>query len=222
MHLPHTKIELFLKGRNNICTMKLYTKAGDEGKTSLFNGTKVMKNDLRVVAYGEIDELNAILGIISSKLENMLDNYEFIEGADTAIDFQKVKQEVATVNTAGITIQKLLFELGSELANPDTSVARITTDNVSYLEELIDAATAATPKLQAFILPGGTEVAVFMHLARTVTRRTERSIIALQQVNPINKQILIFINRLSDLFFAWARYLNYLTGTDEVEWHPRS
>ena len=177
--------------------MKIYTKTGDGGDTSLFDNTRVSKADSRVDAYGEVDELNACLG---------------------AARAAGVGSEVAA---ALELIQKDLFALGACLADPSARIAprvtkaAITADAVERLEQLIDRLEAETPSLRSFILPGGSLGGALLHLARTVCRRAERRIIALGYVDSI---LVVYLNRLSDLLFVMARSVNHRAGEPEVEW----
>ncbi|MBI4887570.1 MAG: cob(I)yrinic acid a,c-diamide adenosyltransferase [Acidobacteria bacterium] len=179
--------------------MKIYTKTGDAGETSLFDNTRVSKADPRVEAYGEVDELNACLGVVSAA---------------------GVGPDVAA---AIATIQKDLFALGASLADPSSRIARrvtkavITPADVEWLEHLIDDFEAEPPPLRRFILPGGAPAGALLHLARTVCRRAERRVIGLgpQAVDPI---LVVFLNRLSDLLFVMARAVNHRAGLPEVEW----
>jgi len=178
--------------------MKIYTRTGDSGETSLFDGTRVSKADGRVDAYGEVDELNAWLGLArSSALDPDLD-----------ADLDR--------------IQRSLFALGAELADPRDKIARrvtkaaVTDEDVTRLEELIDRHEAELRPLTRFILPGGTPAAAAVHLARTVSRRAERRIVALQpSVDPV---LIRYVNRLADLLFVLARVINHRAGTPEREW----
>jgi cob(I)alamin adenosyltransferase len=177
--------------------MKIYTKTGDDGTTSLFNGKRVAKDDLRINAYGTIDELNAIIG--------------------TAISFETDPKLLSDLNN----ISFLLFKLGTDLATPTFplpkfEVTRISANEVTYLETLIDEYTAQLPPLKNFILPSGTHSAALLHLARTVARRAERLIVVLQKNTDIGNYILQFINRLSDYLFTASRYSNFKSGKDET------
>ncbi len=177
--------------------MKIYTKRGDDGSTSLFGGTRVPKNTLRIECYGTVDEMNSALG-----------------GARAA----GLAPEVDTVAAA---LQPLLFVLGGDLATPRdarAAVTRITAADTERLEHWIDAADATLPPLKAFILPGGTLGASFIHLARTVCRRAERATVALAATEEIGPEVVRFLNRLSDLFFVIARQENALKGVRETEW----
>lgn len=179
--------------------MKIYTKTGDNGETGLFGGKKVKKNNPRISAYGTIDELNSLLGLVVS--ENPSD---------------KTKDIIAN-------IQYVLFVLGAELATPNDFKSKknqeITDKDITYLEKEIDKIDEEIPPLKFFILPGGSKPASLLHLARTVCRRGEREIIEIE--DDISEKILIYVNRLSDLLFVMARYENHTASTREIEWKPR-
>ncbi len=178
--------------------MKIYTKTGDKGETSLFGGRRVPKHHARVEAYGTIDELNAALGVAVSA------------GAREPIN-QWLR-----------AAQQDLFHLGSDLATPLDAksdwVIRIKESQVSWLEDAIDRMTAQLEPLRNFILPGGTPVAAQLHVARTICRRAERQIVALQETSAINECAIIYINRLSDWLFTLARYENALARESEQKW----
>jgi cob(I)alamin adenosyltransferase len=178
--------------------VKLYTRTGDAGETSLFDGTRVRKNDARVDAYGEVDETNAWLGLArASRLDADLD-------ADL------------------VQVQRDLFALGAQLADPaDRIAARVTKatlgdEAVTRLEGVIDRLDAELPPLRRFILAGGTPAGAALHVARTVCRRAERRMVALQP--PIDPVLLRYVNRLSDLLFVLARAVNHRAGVPETEW----
>ena len=179
--------------------MKIYTKTGDEGETSLFDNTRVSKADARVEAYGEVDELNACLGVAQT--------------ADIGDDMAAYLE----------SIQRDLFALGARLADPASRIAErvtkagITAAEVERLEQIIDRLDAETPVLRRFILPGGSFGGSLLHLARTVCRRAERRVIGLGSgaVDPI---LIVYLNRLSDLLFVMARAVNHRSGMREVEW----
>jgi len=179
--------------------VKIYTKTGDSGETGLFDGTRVAKSDARVDAYGEVDELNACLGLARAEIE------------DTVL-----RDELAR-------IQQDLFALGARLADPAAKIAErvtkaaITPDDIARLERLIDAADAELPALRRFILPGGGRAGAVLHLARTVCRRAERRMVALGP-GAIESDLLVYINRLSDLLFTLARLVNHRAGVPELEW----
>ena len=182
--------------------MKIYTKTGDKGETSLFGGGRVPKNHARVEAYGTIDELNAALGLALAA------------GPPEPID-QWLRE-----------VQQHLFHLGSDLATPLDAksdwVTRIGQSQVSWLEDSIDRMTAELEPLRNFILPGGTPVAAQLHLARTICRRAERRIVTLQETSETNALTVIYVNRLSDWLFTLARYDNAKAGESEQKWSLRS
>ena len=178
--------------------MKLYTRTGDSGETALFDGTRVRKDDPRVEAYGDVDELNAWLGLVRTA------------GLDAEFESDVIR------------IQRELFALGAALADPAQKIAARVTKaalddaDVLRLEKMIDRLGAETPPLRRFILPGGTSTGAAIHLARAVCRRAERRIVALDpQVDAV---LVRYVNRLSDLLFALARAVNHRAGAAETEW----
>ncbi len=179
--------------------MKIYTKTGDTGETALFGGKRVPKDDLRIEAYGSVDELNSVIGIIRS--------------------FRPVNDIDATL----ALIQNQLFELGADLATPsdrqNSIIPRIKRSQITAMEKKIDAVERRLPPLQAFILPGGTASAGFLHLARTVCRRAERCVVRLARNERIGSDVIVYLNRLSDLLFVLARYANQTENGTETEWH---
>jgi cob(I)alamin adenosyltransferase len=174
--------------------MRIYTKFGDKGSTQLLGGNVVPKNDPRVEAYGNVDELNSVLGI--------------------AIAFSEQEE----IRSSLTKIQNDLFVIGAELASKGAKVKTIPPMRVSELEKEIDVLWAELPPLQNFILPGGSKSASLLHHARTVCRRAERSIIALSQSESVSPDIIIYINRLGDLLFTHARHINYKKKVVEVIW----
>jgi cob(I)alamin adenosyltransferase len=179
--------------------VKIYTRTGDRGETGLFDGTRVPKSDARVDAYGEVDELNALVGVVRAG------------GPDADID------------EALGRLQRDLFALGARLADPAeriadrVSKASLTTEDVTQLETWIDRFEADLPPLRRFILPGGSAPGAMLHLARTVCRRAERRIVGLgpAAVDPV---LVAYVNRLSDLLFVMARLVNKRAGVPESEW----
>jgi cob(I)alamin adenosyltransferase len=178
--------------------VKIYTKTGDAGETSLFDNTRVSKADQRVDAYGEVDELNACLGVARAA------------GVDA---------EMAALIER---LQKNLFALGARLADPSARIsARVTKAaigdaDIAVLEETIDRLESELPPLRAFILPGGSPAGAALHLARTVCRRAERRAVALGgEVEPV---VVTYLNRLSDLLFVMARAVNHRSAAPETEW----
>jgi cob(I)alamin adenosyltransferase len=179
--------------------MKIYTKTGDDGTTGLFGAGRVSKNSLRIEAYGTVDELNSVLGILIVQ-----------SGAE---HFVSLLQD----------IQKSLFVLGADLATPLESkttynVPRMEEKDVKKIEAAIDEAELELPPLEKFILPGGAALAAYFHLARTVSRRAERRIVSLSKEETIGAFDIHFLNRLSDLFFVLARKANHLAGMEDIEW----
>jgi len=176
--------------------VKIYTKTGDAGETGLFGGGRVPKDDPRVRAYGDVDELNATLGFGIA-----------LEPADFELEMLQ-------------TIQRDLFSIGAELATPNTDRRRaaVTTDQVSALEQLIDRHETTLPPLKNFILPGGTPKAAALHLVRTTCRRAERSVVTLARDEQINPIIIHYLNRLSDLLFVLARAVNKQAGRSDIVW----
>ena len=179
--------------------MKIYTKTGDSGETSLFDNTRVSKADARVDAYGEVDEVNACLGAARAA------------GVDDE-------------NSALIeSLQKDLFALGARLADPSSRIAprvekaAMTDATVQRLEQAIDRLEETLPPLRHFLLPGGSSAGALLHLARTVCRRAERRVIALG-AGAVDPVIIVYLNRLSDLLFVMARAVNLRSGVPETEW----
>ena len=183
--------------------MKLYTRRGDRGETSLFGGDRVSKSDARVEAYGEVDELNACLG---AALE-----------ASSQDD----------VRALGQSLQCALFELGAYLAAPDPGrrakgeIPELGDGDVAFLEAQIDGFEKELAPLERFVLPGGTRAAAAFHLARTVCRRAERRTVALAQEEDLGEAAIRYLNRLSDLLFVLARLENCRAGVPDVEWEGR-
>ena len=182
--------------------MKIYTRHGDTGQTTLFDGRRVAKNNLRIDTYGTVDELNSALGL--------------------AIAFCK---DVA-INAALARIQHQLFDLGADLATPLDSpsqkkVPRVGENESRWLEEQIDLATAELPPLKEFILPGGSTAAAQLHAARTICRRGERLLVTLMEQENLGPGPLMYLNRLSDYLFVAARLANKRAGSGDVPWQPQ-
>ncbi|HET7220617.1 MAG TPA: cob(I)yrinic acid a,c-diamide adenosyltransferase [Vicinamibacterales bacterium] len=179
--------------------MKIYTKSGDGGETALLGGQRVSKSSPRVAAYGDVDELNAWLGLVRST---------------------KPHDELAAMLDR---MQRDLFAIGARLADPAGTVAAkvaktaVTSDDIVRLEQWIDTLEAELPPLRRFILAGGAASAAALHVARTVCRRAERSVVALGH-DAVEPEILVYLNRLSDLLFVMARAANHREGVAESEW----
>jgi cob(I)alamin adenosyltransferase len=183
--------------------MKIYTKTGDKGQTALIGGRRVSKSDLRIDAYGTVDELNSWIGLVRDQ------------------PVHKERRELLK------EIQDRLFTIGSELAtDPDKETKRpmpaIIPDDVTFLEQAMDAMDAELPELRAFILPGGHESVSFCHLARTVCRRAERLIISLNDESIVDELVIQYVNRLSDYLFVLSRKMARELNTEEVSWKPRT
>ena len=178
---------------------RVYTRSGDDGQTGLVGGERVSKNDPRVVAYGDIDELNSFLGLVRCEL--------------AAGD---------TVSALLLELQQELFDLGSELATKTAypNMWRTEARHVTRLEQLCDSYGEGLPELTSFIVPGGEKVAALFHVLRTVARRAERSLVALVDVegSTFNVETVKYVNRLSDLFFILARYRLKTTAVDQPLW----
>jgi cob(I)alamin adenosyltransferase len=182
--------------------VKIYTKTGDKGETGLFGGKRVPKDDLRIEAYGTVDELNSVIGTVRSFIENKILDLVLSE------------------------IQNQLFILGADLATPSDvkspATRRITAKDYSTLEGIIDDFESKLDALNSFILPGGTNAASFLHNARTVCRRAERLAVSLRKKGEASEEAVIFLNRLSDLLFVLARYVNKISGVKDIPWKQRS
>lgn len=176
----------------------LYTRTGDGGTTSLVGGVRVGKDDLRLEAYGTLDELNAHIGAI-----------------DSMVTDNRLHDRLHT-------LQNVLFDIGAYLATPADSPylnpQPVAPEQIAALERIIDLTDEEVPPARCFVLPGGTQAAAQAHVARTVCRRCERRIIALSRIAEVNAGVMIFINRLSDYLFALSRWLNYNAGMEEILW----
>ncbi len=192
--------------------MKIYTKTGDKGETSLFGGKRVSKASLRVEAYGTVDELNSAIGVAIAQFS--IFNFQFSN-----------KSQITNLKRQLIEIQNDLLEIGSALASPGIKNQESRIKNlgkrVEELERLIDEMTKELPELRNFILPGGGVVGSHIHFARTICRRAERRIVELSKKEQVDKGILIYFNRLSDLLFTMARFVNHKEKQKEVIWTKR-
>lgn len=208
--------------------MKIYTKTGDSGTTSLFGGKRVEKSTLRIKAYGEVDELNSVIGTVLAELQSphvILSDSEGSRKRDSSSPSadQNDRRTINIVNKL-LRIQNELFVLGTDLASPmdvKVKIPRVTKGFIVRLEKEIDVFQKNLPVLKNFILPGGGKVGAGFHLARTIARRAERSIVALSDEEKINHYALMYINRLSDWFFVLARYSNSINNIKEVQWRGR-
>jgi cob(I)alamin adenosyltransferase len=181
--------------------MKIYTKTGDDGTTGLIGGSRVAKSDPRIDCYGTVDELNAVLGLAA-----------VASGPELLEQLRRVQAE--------------LFVIGSHLATPEGSrhaagLPALADESIRQMEAEIDAAEAALPPLRNFILPGGSELAARLHLARTVCRRAERVVVGFASGHPLQGRIVEYLNRLSDWLFVHSRAANQSAGVEDVPWLSR-
>lgn len=185
--------------------MKIYTKTGDKGDTGLIDGSRISKSDLRIIAYGVVDEANSHIGLIISNIEK------------NSI-FDDVKKIL-------LNVQQDLFVLGAELANPNTlkdDNILVKTEMISTIEKYIDKFESELAPLSNFILPGGSIESSLLHICRTVVRRAEISAVALAKKQKINQEILTYLNRISDLFFVLARVTNKRQKHNDIPWKLNS
>lgn len=182
--------------------MKIYTKTGDKGETGLFGGERVSKSNLRLNTYGSIDELNSFLGLAVIEVTN--------------IDVKNILKD----------LQNKLFVLGSDLATPETEknsklkITRLPDSYITDTEQVIDKYEAQLDELKNFILPGGSKGSALLHICRTISRRAEREVVALKNAEHIGENIVIFLNRLSDLFFVLSRFENKYSNIPDTKWIP--
>ncbi|MCS7027977.1 MAG: cob(I)yrinic acid a,c-diamide adenosyltransferase [Bacteroidia bacterium] len=181
--------------------MKIYTKTGDQGKTGLIGGTRVLKSDIRIESYGTVDELNSYIGWILS--------------------FEEIKPQYTLLRE----VQDRLFTIGSLLAADPEGVKMLLPDlfeeDIKMLETAIDKLSEEIPPMKHFVLPGGSQINGLIHVARCVCRRAERWVVALHQEHPVNPLILQYLNRLSDYLFVLARWVNCKYSIKEIPWLPR-
>jgi len=187
--------------------MKVYTKTGDKGTTALFGGTRVPKNHIRIDSYGTVDELNSYIGLIRDQ--------------DINPDYKKilihVQDRLFTVGAVLATDpEKAILKSGKERLN----IPKISSENISLLEKEMDMMNESLPQMTHFVLPGGHQTVSFCHIARCVCRRAERLATALNDIEPIEAQTLMYLNRLSDYLFVLARKLSFDLQADEVKWIP--
>jgi cob(I)alamin adenosyltransferase len=195
------RIQAVTEGKRMVYLSRIYTKAGDQGQTSLGDGTRVRKDSARVAAYGDVDELNSLLGVLRCTSSD-LPEAELLQ-----------------------QVQNDLFDLGADLCLPQPpdepagQRLRVRPEQPARLEHAIDRFNEKLTPLESFVLPGGRPAAAWCHLARTVCRRAERDVVALASQEPINPQIVIYLNRLSDLLFVLARAFND-NGRKDILWIP--
>jgi cob(I)alamin adenosyltransferase len=200
--LSHVQTDAARKGEAGMVYLsRIYTKTGDQGQTALGDATRVWKDHPRVAAYGSVDELNAVLGLLLAQSSDLNERALLCD------------------------VQNDLFDVGADLCLRESSehstqkALRVQPRQIERLEQAIDRLNATLAPLTSFVLPGGSLVASWSHLARTVCRRAEREVVALAQIEPTNPQVVIYLNRLSDLLFVLARVYND-EGKDDVLWQP--
>lgn len=180
--------------------MKIYTRKGDSGETSLFGGQRVSKDALRIEAYGSVDELNSVLGVV------------------------RAMKPTDEIDALVRQLQEELFVLGADLATPsdgqNKNIPRIEQRHIDFLERQIDRMDGQLTPLTTFILPGGSPIGAQLHVARTVCRRAERLTVRLSKKETVNALTVVYLNRLSDLLFVLARYANKIDGANETPWSP--
>ena len=176
--------------------MQIYTRTGDKGKTKIIGGKALYKDDKRIEAYGTVDELNSLIGVVRTE----------------AKDFPEIDEDL-------LKVQHLLFDCGNDLATPADNPKykfRVEKADIEFLESRIDYYADKAPEVKSFVLPGGSKLSALLHLARTFCRRAERRAVSFMKANDSNIYALQFINRLSDLLFALARYVNAKLGIEDV------
>ena len=187
---------------------RVYTRGGDKGETCLAGGQRVPKDSLRIEAYGTVDELNATIGVARATAEESLAGHA----------------KLAELNAILKRVQHELFNVGSILATlpPDVHPrqARVTEAEIVQLEAEIDRMNAVLPALRSFVLPGGCRLNADLHVCRTVCRRAERIAVALARQEPIDGEIIRYLNRLSDALFVWSRWASHTLGVPEILWEP--
>ncbi len=208
---------------------RIYTGGGDKGETSLGDGGRVAKHDRRVNAYGTVDEANAVIGVVRAELrrgiEGVVAAQEGLEpGAGEAHAAKARREDLRRLDGMLFRVQNDLFDAGADLCNPldqqrREAPLRVSAGQAKRLEREIDSLNADLQPLASFVLPGGTSVAAFLHQARTVVRRAERQVTEIAAAEPINPEVVVYLNRLSDLLFVMARHAND-KGAADVLWVP--
>ena len=208
---------------------RIYTGGGDKGETSLGDGARVSKHDRRVNAYGTVDEANAVIGVVRAELRREIESVVAARaglepGAGEAHAAKDRLDHLQRFDAILSRIQNDLFDAGADLCNPldqqrRTEALRVSAGQGKRLEQEIDSINADLAPLTSFVLPGGTAVAAFLHQARTVVRRAERQVTEIAAAEPINPEVVVYLNRLSDLLFVMARHAND-RGAADVLWVP--
>jgi len=189
---------------------KVYTRSGDGGKTRLAGGQEVWKDALRVEAYGTVDELNSVIGLVRVNNEKVGSNHQASAHLEEVLRW----------------VQNKLFDLGGILATASgesfPNMPTITSADITYLEQMIDECQKDLAPLKEFILPGGGKVSAFLHLARTICRRAERLLVKLSREEPVEKELVQYLNRLSDALFVLARWIAKTQGEPEFLWERQN
>ena len=192
----------------NITINKVYTRTGDSGETSLIGGQRLPKDHIRIETYGDIDELNSVIGGVRQSFSAHLSNYIEISKLDNRLD----------------QIQHELFNLGTMFATLDKEALQklpiVDVSNIQALEDDIDRINKKLPILKSFTLPGGCDSNIWLHMARTVCRRAERKAVSLSKESYVDANSIKYLNRLSDALFVWSRYINIIFNVDETHWDP--
>ncbi len=196
--------------------MKIYTKTGDTGETGLLGGKRVSKGSLEIQIIGEVDELNAALGIVLMSLRGAVATRQSHLSSPPVLWDCFVTLAMTIQN-----IQRDLFKVGAELAAIQTSMIerleKVGTSRVEEMEKMVDEFWGELPELKNFILPGGSAAGAHLHLARVICRRVERELVAYGQTTPLRPELYIYLNRLSDFLFASARWVNFQAGEGEIK-----
>jgi cob(I)alamin adenosyltransferase len=194
----------------HVALNRIYTRRGDAGETSLVGGQRLPKDNLRIECYGTVDELNAFLGMARTTAEEISSRFPAL--ADFASTLKRVQHE--------------LFNLGSILATLPADVhpkqPRVTAQDVAQLERDLDRANEELPALRSFVLPGGSRLDAELHVCRTVCRRAERILVSLAREEEVSSDAMMYLNRLSDAFFVWSRWVNKAMGRQETLWSPNA
>jgi len=192
----------------NITINKVYTRTGDSGDTGLVGGQRLSKDDIRIEAYGEIDELNAIIGGCKYQVDSKVDKYKELKAISDIL--YRVQHELFNVGTTLATLPEDL--------NDDLPCIR--DEDIKQLENEMDQFNQNLPILKSFILPGVSNINIWLHKARTICRKAERRCVKLSKTSELESNVICYLNRLSDALFVWSRWSNYIQGCDENIWDP--
>ena len=192
----------------DITINKVYTRAGDSGDTRLVGGQKLSKDHIRIEAYGEVDELNAIIGGCKYEVDSKIGKYNQLQGISDIL--YRVQHELFNVGT---TLATLPEDLNDKLPC-------IVSSDIERLENEMDEFNKDLPTLHSFVLPGGSSINIWLHKARTICRKAERRCVKLSKTSNLESNIIRYLNRLSDALFVWSRWVNHIQGYDENVWDP--